>query len=340
MHWLAYSCALALTGTSPLAAQTGEVLPTTMETPALPPAIAQSQAGPSANVPIQETLTMQMERNRRMTVPVTIMGKGPFHFMVDTGAQATVLSSELAERLGLFDRANATLVGMASTRAVQTTMVPDFMFGSRIITIRTAPILERSHIGDADGILGLDSLQNQRVLLDFENGELTVSSHFSSDGAGGYDIIVRARERLGQLIIHRAQIDGVSTAVIVDTGAQSSFGNLALRNRMRRRALEREAVMTDVNGVTVTGPTHVASRLSMDRVELSNIPISFADSPTFHWLGLADRPAMVLGMNELSVFRRVAIDFRSRRILFDLPGDVPLDNPWYFNRRATRLPQD
>ena len=284
-----------------------------------------------------ETLAMQIERYRRMTVPVTIMGQGPFNFMVDTGAQATVLSHALADQLQLLDRQQATLVGMASRRPVETTMVPEFILGERIITIRTAPLVEQAHIGGADGILGLDTLQNQRVLLDFEGGQMHISDSFGAGGTGSYDIIVRARERLGQLIIHRAQIDGVSVDVIVDTGAQSSIGNFALGERLRLRRQLNDAVMTDVNGVTISGITRIARRLELGSAQLNNIVVSFADSPTFHALNLQNRPALILGMSELRLFKRVAIDFRSRRVLFDLPGDVPTDQSWNFNERASRL---
>ena len=60
--------------------------------------------------------------------------------------------------------------------------------------------------------------------------------------------------------------------------------------------------------------------LSVDRAQLSNLPILFADSPTFHALGLDSEPALILGMEQLRLFNRVAIDFNSQRVLFDLPA--------------------
>ena len=42
--------------------------------------------------------------------------------------------------------------------------------------------------------------------------------------------------------------------------------------------------------------------------------------PAFDALDLDERPAMILGMRELRLFRRIAIDFGTRRILFDLPS--------------------
>lgn len=284
-----------------------------------------------------QTLELDRDQSRRLTVPVTIMGQGPFDFMVDTGAQATVLSTALADQLGLIERQSATLVGMASTRAVETAFIPEFGLGNRTFPIRTAPLIEAANIGSADGILGLDSLQNQRVLLDFEHRRMIVSETFENGGANSYSIVVRARERLGQLIIHRARVNGVATAVLIDTGASSSVGNLALQERLRNRGTVSDTTITDVNGVQITSPTQIARRLQMGSMEISNFPVSFADSPTFAALDLVDRPAMILGMNELRMFRRVAIDFRNSRVLFDIPGDAAWDQRWNFSERATRL---
>lgn len=343
MNWLALIGAIIIIAGSTFT-QSGEHGPADAD----PATEAQPQSGaPETPVPVGATtgqdplidlIAMETDRNRRLTVPVTIMGQGPFRFMVDTGAQATVLSSELAEQLQLFDRQNALLVGMASRRAVETTMVPEFALGDRMFTIRTAPIVAGTNIGSADGILGLDSLQDQRVLLDFDNDELRISDSFSARGVRGYDIVVRARERLGQLIIHRARVDGINTAVIIDTGAQSSIGNIALQDRMRRRGDLADTVMTDVNGVQISGQTRAVRIMDLGDVRLSNFPVAFADAPTFAELGLAERPAMILGMNELRMFSRVAIDFRSRRILFDMPDGLTRDQSWNFNERASRLP--
>lgn len=303
---------------------------------------AGAEQGPTepgtTEIPPVETFELQSERYRRLTVPVTIMGAGPYAFMVDTGAQATVLSSEVADALQLFDRDNAMLVGMASTRPVQTTFVPDFALGNRTFPIHTAPILEGANIGGADGILGLDSLQDLRVLIDFRANRLHVSDSFEEgEGPNSYDIVVRARERLGQLIIHQAEVDGVRTAVIVDTGASGSIGNPVLLDRLRRTRAGEDATMTDVNGVQITGRTRVVRTLELGAADVNNVAISFADSPTFHHLDLADRPALILGMAELSLFDRVAIDFRNARVLFDLPAGLPVDEAWNFNARASRI---
>lgn len=286
-----------------------------------------SAAAPPPPDPDLEVLEIDRERYDRMTVPVTIQGQGPYDFLIDTGAQATVLSRALADELQLFERKTATLVGMASVQQVETTPIEDFTLGSRSFYIRQAPVVEGAHIGEADGILGIDSLQDQRVLLDFTKRRIAVADAEQLGGNSGYEIVVKARERLGQMIITSARLDGVRVEVIVDTGAQSSIGNMALLERLRRNRKLADTEMTDINGITMGGVVRVAERLDLGRASVENFAILFADSRPFHTLGLAEKPALILGMTELKLFRRVAIDFKTRRVLFDLPRDVnPFDS--------------
>ncbi|WP_054531776.1 aspartyl protease family protein [Erythrobacter sp. SG61-1L] len=258
------------------------------------------------------------EEYDRLTVPVTVEGQGPYRFMIDTGAQATVLSRELADRLGVADRKTATLVGISSRAPIEVAPVMELGLGKRLFYIETVPLVDRGNIGSADGILGLDSLQDQRVMLDFRANTFSVADAETLGGDKGYDIIVRARRVLGQLVITDAELDGVKVAVIVGTGAQGSVGNLALQERLRGRNLG-EAQMTDINGAMETSDMRLAKSVTIGRVKVSNLPVAFVDSPTFKVLGLDDRPAMVLGMSELKLFKRVAIDFKQRKVLFDLP---------------------
>jgi hypothetical protein len=54
-------------------------------------------------------------------------------------------------------------------------------------------------------------------------------------------------------------------------------------------------------------------------MEIRNVSIAFIDAPPFRALGLDKKPAILLGMRELRVFPRIAIDFPTRRVLFQLP---------------------
>ena len=77
--------------------------------------------------------------------------------------------------------------------------------------------------------------------------------------------------------------------------------------------------------------------LKIEDMQLDNLPIMFADGPAFTQLGLSKRPAMILGMRDLRVFDRVAIDFAARQILFDAPRGTGFRQKMKTNNIATPL---
>jgi predicted aspartyl protease len=294
-------------------------LPAGAETP--PVADLQAPVATTGLVdPAAEVLTLNQERNRRLTLPVLVEGAGPYAFMIDTGSQATAVTQEIRTSLGLLPAGTATLVGMASRREVDLVTVGRIDFGTNSFTDFTAPVLAREHVG-ADGIIGLDALQDFRVLIDFRKQTIAVEDASEKDKRGGFEIIVRARSKHGQLLITDAVVEGVRATVIIDTGAQASLGNTALRERIRARRAQ-EVVTTDVNGVNLTGELAYVRTLNIEGLSLTNVPLTFADTPAFAALGLADEPVLSIGMQHLALFDRVAIDFARQRILFDIPRDL------------------
>ncbi len=282
-----------------------------------------------------EIVISTADRYDRMTVPVTVEGQGPFRFLIDTGSQATVVTRGLSDRLQLEIVGNAVVVGMASRVPVQLVELNGLEFAARVFDNVAAPLLEARNVG-ADGILGLDSLQDMRVMIDFRAETIAVDTAKQLGGNSGFEIVVRARRKLGRLIITDAVIDGVRTSVIIDTGAQSSIGNLALKRKLRGRD-EGASTATDVNGGTVVGTVAVAKSLKIKSMQLKNTAIIFSDSPAFDALGLGDRPALILGMRNLRLFDRVAIDFESRQVLFDVPSESLSGGLPIRSRSATRL---
>ena len=281
----------------------------------------QQSIAPSFANPDAEILSLQEERHDRMTIPVTIGGSGPYNFMIDTGSQATAVSHEINNALSLESLGTATLVGMASRRAVPLVELDSLEMGNSTIHNLAAPVLYRHHVG-ADGIIGLDSLQDFRVLIDFRKDQMLVEDVTKKRGSQrGFEIVVRARHKLGQLLITNAEIEGVKATVIIDTGAQASLANTALQDRIRTKRAQ-EVTTTDVNGVSLQGQMSFVRTLEIEGVTLRNVPITFADTPAFEALGLKDKPVLSLGMNHLKMFDRVAIDFSRQRILFDLPRSV------------------
>lgn len=260
----------------------------------------------------------------RLTIPVRIDGSGPFEFLIDTGAEGTILSDRLVTRLGIEPSGKVNIVSMADRARVDTVDVGSVAFAGRDIGGLAAPVLQYDHMG-VDGILGLDALQNLRVLIDFRKGTMDVEDAYQKPTGGPYEIVVRARRLRGQMVITDATVDGVDAAIIIDTGAQFSIGNYELLRQLR--AKEREAVQgTDVLGTNYEGRIGYLREIRIDRLRVSEMPIAFFDSPAFTQMGYGKKPALLLGISNLRQLDRVAIDFHNRKVLFDVPRQM-WENP-------------
>src|SRR4051812_41960803 len=173
----------------------------------------------------------------RMTVPVKLSGMGPFRFLVDTGADRTAISKELAGRLGLVKGEKASLHTVTGTSDVSTANVPNLELTRKPVRIDDAPLLDSANIG-ADGIIGVDSLRSRRVLFDFETQTLSIVPSAIADFKDEPGtIVIEARRKNGRLVVTDAAVNGRTVTIVIDTGAQLSIGNEALRQLLMGRNL-------------------------------------------------------------------------------------------------------
>jgi predicted aspartyl protease len=268
-----------------------------------------------------EIIRTRVDDQHRMTVPVHIGKDGPFHFVIDTGSQTTVLSTGLAAQLAIRPSRTARIVGIGGIGTVETAKVEQLLLGRRTFSDLEVALLEEQFLG-SQGIVGIDSLQRQRVLLDFGKNRMTVGDTRSTGGNSGFEIVVTARRKRGQLIMTDALVDGVRTDIIIDTGADTSVGNRALQKALSRRQTYEQVTLTDVTGQSITADIGYPRRLVIGGMDITNLLVAYTDAPVFDVLELNRRPALMLGMRELRLFKRIAVDFNTRRVYFDMPEGI------------------
>lgn len=98
---------------------------------AIPSVAAEKDSSGVETPPAPDIVQTSDDRFNRMTVPVTIGEKGTYRFMVDTGAQATVITHQLNERLQLNPTGRALIVGMASSKWADTVELDEISLGDR-----------------------------------------------------------------------------------------------------------------------------------------------------------------------------------------------------------------
>ena len=290
-------------------------------TSALPPGAMTAAEGDAA-------VRTTFDAVSRMTVAVMINGSGPYRFVVDTGANRSVLSTEVATALGLPVTGRAMVHGIAGVLPSPTIRVQTLMIGGLVSRRVSMPVLDRQFLG-ADGLLGVDVMPGRRAILDFKGqtfsllaGEdprnFAVVPRIGRDAADA--ITVQARHRFGQLTIVDAEIGGVKLTAFLDSGAENTVGNMALRNALQGPGLLNERLprveLVSATGQIAVGELSTVPPLRLGGVRLGNMTCVFADLHTFRIWDLDARPALLIGVDVMRHFDSIELNFRERLVKF------------------------
>lgn len=259
------------------------------------------------------------EIETRLSVDVQIDGRGPYHFVVDSGADTSVVGLQIAKGLQLPLGSPVILNGMTGSDQVDRVKVRTLALGPNVVRDLELPVLRESDVG-GDGLVGIDALAEQRLMLDFERRLIKVEDGRTPWKAEPGEIVIVARRRRGQLILTQVRAARLPLLAVIDTGAQVTIGNTALRDRLVRKNRDKfwTADMIGVTGVHVKLQMAVIDELQVGPITLEHVPIAFADVPPFELFNLSREPALLLGTDILQTFRRVSLDFRARRVRFQV----------------------
>lgn len=278
----------------------------------LPPTVIDNQlliGGDDVNSRMAET---------RMTVEVKVNGHGPYHFVVDSGADTSVVGLNIARDLQLPLGRPVILNDMTARNVVDRVKVASLTLGPSTVFDLEVPALREQDLG-GHGMIGIDALVRQRLMMDFEERVIKVEDARKPARALPGEIIVIGRLNKGQLILTEVDAGGLPLQAVVDTGSQITIGNSALRDKLVRNKRKDWVVgATGVTGKTIDLHLARIRYLQLGKVIMRDVPIAFADVPPFKVFGLDKEPALLLGTDILENFRRVSLDFKARKARFQL----------------------
>ena len=279
------------------------------------PAIAQEIAN--------AILAASQDRAARMTVPVMINGQGPFQFVVDTGSERTAIAADVAARLGLRKGRPVLMHAANVSERRETAAIQNLQVGSSSGLKAEAIILDRANIL-VDGMLGIDLMRKQQIVMDFKGAKLSVEparkERFDNNA-----VVVPGRSLYGQLILADVKIRGQAIYVVLDSGGETTVANSAL-GKMLRRVDPSNALtvgIIDVTGLQTDAQAATLPDVQLGGIVIRNLQVAFADLAIFERLKLNDRPAMLLGMDVLRKFDRVAVNFERKQAAFNIAADTP-----------------
>ena len=309
--------AIAAVSTVLVAQQTPPIAPPTSVAPSAPlEELKLEEVKVTAPEPRYVAPTLR-DRIGRIWAPVTVDGKGPLRLVLDTGASRSALTPAALNKLGIqpdLDRM-VLLRGTTGSARVPTVRVGQVEIGDLLAERQTMVVVDDA-FGGADGVLATTALRDRRILADFRRDRIEITRSNGERAPPGFTTL-----RIKLLDQHvpwvEAMVGGVRVKAVIDTGAQSTIGNLALRDALlakRREVDPREEGVIGVTGDLQEGRSMAAPAIQLERIMVRRARINFVDLHIFQRWQLRDEPAMLLGMDVIGVLDTVILDYRRREL--------------------------
>ncbi len=252
------------------------------------------------------------DRLGRVVAPVSVNGQGPFRFIVDTGANRSVVSEELAQRLGLVADGSGEVHSVHGVTIAPLVQVQSLQYGQLSLGNAAMPILGGGVLAGEHGLLGVDGMRGRRLRMDFERNCIEIIPSAGARRLRGWASI-RGELRFGHLVVVRGSINGVRVNLFVDTGSDTTLANTALRDalnaRIRNRPRADYVIAHTVGDRVILQNAMFIQRMMMGELEVRNITAYVGDFHIFQLWGLVQEPALLIGMDVLSQARGLAIDY-------------------------------
>jgi len=251
----------------------------------------------------------------RIWAPVWINDKGPFRLVLDTGANRSGVTAQVAELLGIpLDQSPPVLLrGVNGIVTVPTIRVASMTVGDLTLSPATLPIVTDA-MGGAQGVLATDEFTDQRISIDFKHDRIDI--RHSRNERARYDFVTIPLERseTGLLVFH-ALVGGLRAQAIIDTGAQRTIGNLAMRDALVRRHEQGYSVQIfDITAEAQTGESYPSPPITLDSIKILDARITYGDMHIFwHW-HLTKKPAVLIGMDVIGLLDTFIIDYRRHEL--------------------------
>jgi len=250
----------------------------------------------------------------RIWAPVLINGQGPFRLVLDTGASKSALLPRVARALSVpLAPSTIRVHGVTGSVDVSTITIQQLEVGELLMGTSTLPIVP-DVFGGADGVLGNEALGDKRIYIDFRRDRIQIMRSRSERPGTGMSKIPLKLTR-GKLLAFKTRIGSVPTTAVIDTGAQRTIGNQALRTALNRSA--RNAIKEEIIGVTLDverGDNIRTPPIAFGKAQITGARVTFTDTSIFtHW-ELTDEPAVLLGMDVLGTLDILVIDYKMQEL--------------------------
>lgn len=211
-----------------------------------------------ANGATQTTVPIRISENH-VYIDVMLNGKGPYHFVFDSGG-ANVVDPEVAKEIGALSGGSAQIGGVGNTTESSSfTMIETLQVGDATVTKQVFVVLPvRKGFGvraglPTDGLIGYEVLS--RFVTTFDYGKQQVVFHMPGTYRAPAGASVVSIAQYGTQPQFACSIDDVPATCTLDTGARDSLSLFTPFVKLHPDVVPTTLTASGVNGFGVGGST-------------------------------------------------------------------------------------
>jgi predicted aspartyl protease len=259
------------------------------------------------------------DRVGRIVAAVTINGRGPFRFMLDTGCNRTVLAQSVLAKLDLAADPDASIsvVGVTGSQIADSVHIDSLDSGAIHFRDVDLAVLSGPVLYDLDGILGMEGFDGLKVSADFVRGLVSISKSRDRPAPARYAAIP-VQFLSDRLLMIDARVGRLHVKAIIDTGSQRTLANDALLAAFSggRRDVPptSPASVIDATQSQQPGLTARVPAIQLGEATIQNLDVTFGDFQIFRTWGLENEPALLIGMDALGTLADLDIDYQRKEV--------------------------
>jgi hypothetical protein len=241
------------------------------------------RGAPAQSVELQQPFTVPISRDK-LGLPEVSIEVGKFHqsMILDTGANLSVISFSLAQRLGLkLSNSVATSKGITGRQmAVHTAVIPELRLGEAklrnvaVIVINDKDLLVPGLHYRIPGSIGFPVLSALGRITFFADGRFGVASNLAGVSGSQENLFL---QRLTPVVA--AEVEGTERLFTIDTGSAGSFFTARYYLEHKKDFTSQTVGDLDLAGAggTRTFPAYLTGELSIKMggacVEVNEVPV-------------------------------------------------------------------
>jgi len=253
----------------------------------------------------------------RIWAPVYINNRGPFRFVLDSGASSSAITHPVASALGVnvTELPKITLRGATGSTPVPALKIESLAIGDLLLTSKRVPIIPNA-LGGAEGVLGTEGLFDKRIYIDFRRDLILIRRSRNEPAEPGF-VTIPVKFLHGRLLSAAASMGSIPVLAIIDTGSQTTVANLAARDALLKRMHKTKPSIVEIMGATEDieiGEGYATPAISMGGISIRGSGVTFGDMYIFKQWHLTEQPAILIGMDVLGLLDALIIDYKRKEL--------------------------